>query len=324
MRIFEFIKKHNLIPSPNYEEYLAHNGYKDILALVKNNSTAKKELMQFINTQEPVRKRMFKLAYENTFLPLECLAWIESNHQHIYTRNDIHIVDGKPISKDLIYHVERIIKWVASIAGKSPDIEVWIFLCPHKKVLPASKKPLGRNEVNSGVSYLNNWVQVFRREEVLKVLIHELLHYYDLDIKDATSLDNSLRLNGKPLLINEAYNEVYALAAHTLYYAKTKGEDLDLCWKKEVEHSRAMYHKIIDYYGIKEWSDFTTPKFVQHSNVFSYYILKYLLMENLNILMRPLKDKLGVIKDILNRNHEIKKYNYNLFDTSLRMSCLEL
>jgi len=77
MNIFAFIKNHNLIPSSNYEDYLAEKGYQDIFQLIKSNPTAKKELLQFINSHDPIRKRMFRLVYENTFLPLDCLAWIE-------------------------------------------------------------------------------------------------------------------------------------------------------------------------------------------------------------------------------------------------------
>jgi len=88
-----------------------------------------------------------------------------------------------------------------------------------------------------------------------------------------------------------------------------------------------MFNKIIKYYKINKWSDFFDDSYVQYSNVFSYYVLKYLLMEHLDILNIPNKRNISkvseVIKQIINTYIlTIKEpVDYNL---SLRMSCLDL
>lgn len=326
--IVEILQKYNLIPKQDLEDYLSKDNL-NLYDITRKNKDALIQINTFINNQNNVKKRMYKLIYDNNFLPINCLQWIELNNQYIYTKNKIHIVDNKEIDHELIKHVHKIIKWIASLTNQSPDIEVWIFLCPHKKLFPNIRgKPLGRNEVNSGVTMLSpreSWIQIFRKEEVLKVLIHELLHYYELEIRDeADSIQKELGIN---FLLNEAYNELFAIYCHTLYYANYKKLDFNECLNKEIKYSENMFNKIIKYYKINNWSDFFKDSYIQYSNVFSYYVLKYLLMEHLDILNLPNKRNISkvseVIKQIINTYIlTIKEpVDYNL---SLRMSCLDL
>jgi hypothetical protein len=328
----DIIRKYSLLPETDPEDYLANRGYRDVFKIVSANKASKKELDGFIASQDPVRKNMYNLIYSNEYLPLDCLAWIERNNQHIHTKGKVHIVDNKPIDEMLIKHVDKLIRWVASIAGKSSDIEVWIFLCPYKKRLPETKKPLGRNEVNSGVSYMGKWIQVFRGEEVLKVLIHELLHYYDLDIKHNTELDDKIALHGRPLLVNEAYNELFAIYLHTLYYSKVNRVDFMRALECEVSHSAMMCKRVLDYYGIRDSGDISTVKFIQHSNVYSYYILKYHMMRDFSVLGMEISEKMRKINDLMDANLKIgdmiiKKETFDCVcegsedQMSLRMSC---
>ena len=54
------------------------------------------------------------------------------------------------------------------------------------KILPVANKILSAVNVNSGyTSFYNDLreIVIYRKEEWFKVLIHELMHYYDYDIK---------------------------------------------------------------------------------------------------------------------------------------------
>jgi len=73
--------------------------------------------------------------------------------------------------------------------GCSKNLEIKIFLAPHKKLLPPNKTDvLGPNEVNTGFSTIgcrtHATITIYREEEWLKVLIHELFHNLDLDFSD--------------------------------------------------------------------------------------------------------------------------------------------
>jgi hypothetical protein len=328
--ILELIKKYSLIEYKNLndlEEYLSSHNNINLYDIVSKKKPALNDLKSFINRHDPTRQRMFQLVYDNNFLPMNCLQWIENNHQHIHTHNKIHIVDNRPIHPTLIKHVLKIVKWIASIANKSPDIEVWIFLCPFKKEFPMKKgSVLGRNEVNSGVTLLSpreKWIQIFRAEEVLKVLIHELLHYYQLDMyHEAKELQDELGIDH---LLNEAYNELCAIYIHTFYYSKVYKRDFQECLQEEMEYSKRVFYRVVDYYQIKDWKQFFGD-FKQRTNVFSYYILKYILMQHWGLLNTPNKRNMVLIKEIITEvitNYTLKTEPSDS-GTSLRMSHLEI
>lgn len=328
--ILDIIRKYHLINYDNLEDledYLTANKNVNLMDIVRKNKSAASELTKFIKGHNSERQRMYNLIYDNNFLPMNCLMWIENNHQFIYTYNKIHIVDNKSIDETLIKHVLKIVKWIASIANESPDIEIWIFLCPFKKELPKEKgKTLGRNEVNSGVTLLspsNKWIQIFRSEEVLKVLIHELLHYFQLDMyHEAKKLQDELGIDH---MLNEAYNELCAIYMHTFYYSKEHDKNFLECLQKETAYSNRVFNRVIDHYQIKEWEEFFGD-FKQRTNVFSYYILKYLLMQHWGFLNTPDKRNMNMIKSIITdivSNYRLKVQPSD-GNTSLRMSCLEV
>ena len=66
----------------------------------------------------------------------------------------------------------------------SKKLTIYIYLTPFKKVLNKSDTVIGVKNVNSGVTYScidNNEICIYRKEEFLKVLFHELIHSMGLD-----------------------------------------------------------------------------------------------------------------------------------------------
>ena len=64
------------------------------------------------------------------------------------------------------------------------NINIEIYNTPFKKKLPCRNycKNLSSININSGLSYSNNII-IYRKEELLKVLIHEIIHILDIDVK---------------------------------------------------------------------------------------------------------------------------------------------
>jgi hypothetical protein len=108
------------------------------------------------------------------------------NNDIIYFRENI----SKNIPKIIIY-MFSIIKLLKELFKKTNYQKVIYFETNEKKKLPTKKITLGPNEVNSGVTFLNsinnhksdNPIFLFRKEEVIKVLIHELIHSNLIDEK---------------------------------------------------------------------------------------------------------------------------------------------
>ena len=83
---------------------------------------------------------------------------------------------------------------------KLVPLNLFIYLTKFKKKLPKNKTDIiSALNVNSGVTiYYNNFreIVIYREEELIKVLFHELIHYYDFDIKSTIDVTtNKLFIN---------------------------------------------------------------------------------------------------------------------------------
>ena len=73
---------------------------------------------------------------------------------------------------------------------------------------------LGPKEINTGFTTYQHKLCIFREEELNKVLIHELIHYLQLDLGYIKSNRISNYFNINPnieIRLNEAYTEILAL-----------------------------------------------------------------------------------------------------------------
>lgn len=301
-----------------------------------------------------LKKDILSIAYGNDFIPLKVIQWIESkalNCSEIKFANiKLIILDEKPISDQLIIHICKIITWLLEInSTPQMDISIYIFLSPEMKqmeqVCLESKSDnhhchLSRTNINSGASWGGNWIQIFRSEEVLKVLIHELAHYLVLDIQIYSSKVDSycshikMHTNSKEILVNEAYAELLAIYLHTIYvcwYRSSNNQfDENLFWDlylQEEKFTIYQINKIFANYSIESIEYFSKPnKFVQHTNVVSYFIIKYLFFINTKYLIMSWKSKpqtIKLVKFLLKRFFKLKIPHINTAlhtDTSLRMS----
>ena len=175
-----------------------------------------------------IHKFVLKSLYQNSFAPTKCIVWVETQANNIQVikldnKITIYIVGIDICNTENTKHIINIVKWISQYSTTTIKLNLFIFLTPFKKTIKYKGQQLTRNEINSGVCYrYNNWVQVFRSEEILKVLIHELLHYYELDINNTFWVDDILpiKLPCNPLLLNEAVAESMAIILHTYYYSE--------------------------------------------------------------------------------------------------------
>ena len=193
-------------------------------------------------------------------------------------------------------------------------VKFGLFNTPYKKSISRSNnrnKPIGPNNVNGGLCYFNyNIIILWRKEELKKVIIHELLHSLKLD-KDlivnervfSKTMKDYFKLN-KYLGVNESYTETMACIYNCVFSVLFK----PLVSTKKSLHNKNELHihninqiiyyieveifysivktaQILHYYKFKSITDLLTHKtntIVQQSNVFSYYILKCFILYNFN------------------------------------------
>jgi hypothetical protein len=319
-------EKFNLTDDDNIEEIVSKDPKKySIDKLYDINDLPNNKIQRFV----------LQNIYQNTFIPLNCIIWIEQNINNvtIYKLNKyitIYIIsDGEFNEKQ---HIFNIVNWISKYS-KPKKLNLFIFLTPFKKIIKYKGQILTRNEINSGVCYkYYKWIHIFRSEELLKVLIHELLHYYDLDCNTTEWIDELLPIKTpcNSLLLNEAVTESMAIILHTYYYSLIMNQNLKILLNKEIAYSKKMHDIILNHNDVKTLNDLFNV--CHYTNVIPYYIIKYVFIEDIEEAIENLFDKNKIKKYIikklikyfnnfLNLNYNIKQLNYEI---SAKMSLLYL
>lgn len=235
--------------------------------------------------------------------------------------------------------------------GKTLDI--FIYLTPYKKILNKVDKVIGVKNVNSGVTYAcskNNQICVYRKEEFLKVVFHEILHSLGLDnemfktnyfIKDMNQLFNVKTTTN----YYEAYTEFTAINFYIYFVSyissRTMEEAYDLSNEfltREIYFSMYQMNKILRHNGLT-YTDLLLNKnthlYNEESNVFAYYILKTIMLYHNTRMMHFFwkDDDIHLSRFIQNisynptfivetKQFEYKKLLFNNLEKTMRMTAL--
>jgi hypothetical protein len=264
---------------------------------------------------------------DNQFIDKELMKQIKKMKHYIHVKTEL--VDIKiayfEISDTIITHIYSIVLLFQKLYGQKKVI-LSIALTNIKREI--TKKVIGTLGVNGGATD-GTIIELFREEEVLKVLCHELCHFYKLDCHQINkNQDQVLKKfnikndNNVTLSLSEALNECLAMIHHVAiisYY--TKKSPL-LIYHYEKLWSLYQICNVLNHYGMKKFEDLYEAKFEQETNVFSYYIIKFFLLWKLDN-----KCSIKNVNDILADERIIEIINKNIdkiFDKGLRMTLFEL
>lgn len=287
-----------------YQEYIKKNTkisyekFTEIFYTRKINLITKYD-EYFINIPSIIRS-IFNVFEQGNFNDLDIRLYVENNINRcdFYTFESLDMYffysENSDQRQNIIKHIYIISKWIHEFKPEQ-KIKIYYFDTPLKKCIDYEQKFLSSRNVNSGSSLSNNYIMIWRREELLKVLIHELIHYLNLDVKHDNNFNNIIKNNfGNikfPILINETITELQAQLLHSIYISMINGEKRFGCFKTiynyELIYSWYQYAKIMTFYEIKQYSvDNLINKFNQTSNVFAYYILKCILSLNFHNIFK--------------------------------------
>ena len=226
------------------------------------------------------------------------------------------------------------------MSWRSPLV-LHVYLTDAKKKFPISAtSELGPLNVNTGYT-VGNEIVIYRKEELVKVLIHELTHYVGLDdisvpgdierqIQDHFNVTNSVYLR-------EAITEFWACTINIAYYSIL---DLELGREKSKtifkrrfinnlieetkfceEQARRVGHRI----GYCKGKHHT-----EKTHVISYYVIKYIMLHHWNryiILYKQPENKRAFLDQLISDLGTIKKIMCERtphFKTSLKMTSLDV
>lgn len=189
------------------------------------------------------------------------------------------------------------------------ELEINLVLIPLKRMYPSDFKnsdssQLGVNEVNGGFTTWrgNEWgkIYVWRREELDKVLVHEMIHALHLDFHNYdTEIDDFFKNNffiekQGSFLFFEAYTELWAEFLNIIFdysfemcIRKKKGEDLNYLYDKlanELNFSLVQVSKLLLWYGFDRFTDCgfyckdkcknVETRMTEGTSIFSYFIVR--------------------------------------------------
>jgi len=295
-----------------------------------------KQIIKQYNIDDQL-KQLLLLINEYYFISLDIKLYCQNNINRVLSiKTDIFNLkiyyEFQLYTEDIIKiynNINVIIKWISNLTKSNKRyLNIYIILSPIKKYINHNDKILSPYNVNSGVSSTKDDILcVWRYEDIYKVLIHELIHYYDLDIKYDKRLNEILNVklgqNNYPVLINESITELLALFYHTIFITyHINYYNLLSSFKKlllyEIMFSWLQLYKISKHYNITSFNDYyKSNQFNQTSNVFSYYILKcfytFNIFDNItNLILTCSVDQCNYIiqyTNIINNSNFVKYYN---------------
>ena len=196
----------------------------------------------------------------------------------------------------------------------SNEITIYINFTPYKKVLPTNPTHiLGVDNVNTALTYIcspKGEMLIFRQEEWMKVFIHETFHSFGFDLGLHNNGNSKVRMHSlfeieSDFEISECYTEVWARilnSAFNSFYStndKTNIGDfllyMHFCLKVERLMSINQLVKVLNYMGLSyktlyDKSDTSVllrrNLYRENSNVFAYYVLGGILMNNVNLFIK--------------------------------------
>ena len=218
----------------------------------------------------------------------------------------------------------------------SNTLKIYIYFTDHKKILPDKDTILNTSHVNSAYTYAckkDTMISIFRKEEWFKVFIHETFHCMGLDFAcmDTSHIDSDIfelfPLKKYDIRAYEAYTENWAEILNVLFivYFSTQNKNNTSLMLSKAETmlnnerkfslyqlNKVLKHNNLDYDTIfcnKESSIIKKQNYRENTYVISYYLLKSILIFNINDFLNWNKTHNKTIA--FNNTHENLKHFSN-------------
>ena len=232
------------------------------------------------------------------------------NFQIHFISNKKHNIEKNTIK--MVYIILFLLDFISPNEYCSNNLTIYIYLTPLQKTLPERLKVLDREHINTAFTYSclkDNKIYIFREEEWFKCFIHETIHSFGFDFAQTFSKDNDIYASkiiqkifpvNFDLNLNESYVELFSVYLNCLLksflstYNKNSpdfnNKVIDKTYQliqNEIYFSLFQSVKIMDYYNINYNLLYKNDKVVLHkydeyTPVFSYFIIKTILLYNFN------------------------------------------
>ena len=206
-----------------------------------------------------------------------CLQWTTKGKHSVKNTLNIYLDDNLPNTKLLV----DAISYITSFSDKPRKITIHLCLLPDKKRIRKNQTKITQLNVNSGSNYFSDTeseICIFRREEAIKVIFHEIIHglrFSELGSHEEITkrLCQKYNLGSKDILVDESYTEMWAKIMNcyfisSLTNSQTKFQHFSTLLALEQEFSIYQGNKVKQF--VKKSSDKNIDK---DTNVSAYYLV---------------------------------------------------
>ena len=229
--------------------------------------------------------------------------------------------------------------------------KVSIYLSDYKKEFFrdwCANNDIEQKDVNTGYATHDGQVVLYRKEELLKVLVHELIHALQFDKEIATIEPTYKKQKGissqKTIRLTETFTEFWACVINCYLVAEKIEDTSEQVFCRFIHYLECevafsiiqMLKFMMSLHWIpsqKKAISTLTKQTDKHTNVFSYYFLKTHLLMNINdfICLTETKDDYVIYRSTKQRNKNVLSlllefnkqiintyYKYEMYASSLR------
>lgn len=302
-----------------YKWYREHHTKINLYHDMKHTSEIKnKKMHDKMFSDNPLHK----LLYENTFISYDVVHHAESEdliYEHLKEEKiEIHAFLPKIARKIKYELIIEIIYFMSKLAQVDNfNLELYIFCGKQKKYMTEFCNIITPENINSGLSVKHQYIVIWREEELYKVLIHELVHFFGIDFylnddiyKDIKKIFvEKFNINGDDK-INESYTEALALTINSFIYSQKYNCTFREVFMKEMLFSSFQVAKILNNCNTNEITNISDIHITQTTSAFSYFVIKWLFLMNIGRLL-VFWDKSIFVK---NNKNEYKKLYQNIIN----------
>jgi len=202
---------------------------------------------------------------------------INKNDNKMYIQTTVEKI--KKIVKRIkfLIFINEYIKYKTNNTKKISTI--FLVLSNLERYFPDNNQIIKVKHVNGGYSdSKTNIIFVWRYEEFEKVLLHEIIHHFDMDNRHI-HIETKLNING-PHSYYEAITDFWAIFYHLIYLSLVTRVSIKNLLEFELAFVKNQAMALNDHFKLGNWyNNIQTSAIVQTTPALSYYILKYLLFE---------------------------------------------
>lgn len=220
-----------------------------------------------------LNEKLNDILNKNNFISDEIISFCNSkklfHYQINISNHQVYYFSHKTPDKKLIQKFAFIFYVMSQLANSLIPIHFTFIDCSIKKEFPQNNI-FSPNNVNSGACIPSKYVYVWRNEDVTKVLVHELIHFYKFDIPEIKESYINLFPN---IIVEKEYTpefftESFTIILHSIIISQFIPIKLETILFYELNYSYHQYLRIVKL------------NFKQTTSVRSYYLIKFLLIYN--------------------------------------------